>query len=460
MTPEQFERVERLYFEALERPAEERQDYLTAACPDDAAVHEEVCQMLAHAEEGGLSRVREGVLRAAHADSSEAGAIGALEGQQIGKYRVIRKLGEGGMGVVYEAEQTEPVRRYVALKLIKVGMDTREVIARFETERQTLALMDHPNVAHVYDAGATAEGRPYFVMESVRGIPITDYCDRLRLTLWQRLALFEQACNAIQHAHQKGIIHRDVSSSNILVTTQDDQPTVKVIDFGVAKATNHLVTQRTIYTQCGQFVGKPEYMSPEQADPSTQDIDTRSDIYSLGVLLYELLTGTLPFDSKTLREAGVAQIQRIIREVDPPKPSTKLTASGDSEDAGGVTSAESRRTDLRSLTRLIRGDLDWIVMKCLEKNRSRRYESAHALAQDLQRHLSNEPVLAGPPSVSYRLRKFVRRNRGGVLAGGLVATAVVCGGCGTLRRTRSGIAGPRGSRTSDSGRRSHPDVSE
>jgi serine/threonine protein kinase len=345
-------------------------------------------------------------------------------GQSVGRYKLLEKLGEGGCGVVYVAEQTEPVRRRVALKVIKLGMDTREVIARFQAERQALAMMDHVNIARVLDAGATETGRPYFVMELVRGVRITEYCDRSQLNTRQRLELFTKVCQAIQHAHQKGIIHRDIKPSNILVTLHDGVPIPKVIDFGVAKAIEGRLTDATVYTQFHHFVGTPAYMSPEQAEMSGLDIDTRSDIYSLGVLLYELLTGRTPFDGVELVAMGVDAMRKTICEREPSSPSLKLATL----DAAELTTTAQRRSiDAPRLINLLRGDLDWIVMKCLEKDRSRRYATANALSADITRHLSNEPVVARPPSPTYRLQKAFRRHRVAFLAAAAVVVALVLG---------------------------------
>jgi eukaryotic-like serine/threonine-protein kinase len=339
----------------------------------------------------------------------------------IGPYRLLEKLGEGGMGEVWVAEQQKPLRRTVALKLIKAGMDTRQVIARFESERQALALMDHPNIAKVFDAGETPEGRPYFVMEYVQGIPITVHCDRNHLSTRERLELFVQACKGVQHAHQKAIIHRDLKPSNILVAFQDGNAVPKIIDFGVAKATAHNLTDRTLYTELGMLIGTPEYMSPEQAEMSGQDIDTRTDIYSLGAILYELLTGTLPFDPRELRQAGFDEVRRRVRDVDPPKPSTRLSTMGEAS----TVSARNRRMDSISLIRQIKGDLDWITMKALDKDRTRRYGSPSEMAADIDRFLNHQPITARPPGTIYRAKKFVRRHRIGVAVATLLVVLLI-----------------------------------
>ena len=368
-----------------------------------------------------------------------------VPGTMIGPYKLLQQIGEGGMGTVFMAEQTEPVKRKVALKIIKAGMDSKQVIARFEAERQALAMMDHVNIARVFDGGTTGEpgrvsagsargadatllaGRPYFVMELVHGVPITKYCDDNHLTPRQRLELFVPVCNAIQHAHQKGIIHRDVKPSNVMVTLYDGKPVPKAIDFGVAKAIEQKLTERTLFTQYGTMVGTFEYMSPEQAEMSALGVDTRSDIYSLGVLLYELLTGSTPLTHKRMKEAAYTEILRIIKEEEPPKPSTRLSESKDSL----PSISAQRHTEPAKLTKLVRGELDWIVMKALEKDRSRRYETANGFAMDVQRYLADEPVQACPPSAGYRFRKFTRRHKGPVLAASLILLALVGGVIGT-----------------------------
>jgi serine/threonine protein kinase len=344
-------------------------------------------------------------------------------GTIIGRYKLLERIGEGGFGVVYMAEQQHPVRRKVALKVVKPGMDSRQVLARFEAERQALAIMDHPNIAKVLDAGATDSGRPYFVMELIKGEPITEFCDRNQFSPHQRLELFSQVCHAVQHAHQKGIIHRDIKPTNVLVGMHDTTPVVKVIDFGVAKALGQELTDKTLFTGFAQFLGTPLYMSPEQAGQSVLDVDTRSDIYSLGVLLYELLTGTTPFDKARFQKAAHEEICRIIREEEPPWPSTRLSESKDS-----LSSISAQRhTEPAKLTKLVRGELDWIVMKALEKERTRRYETAIGMAHDIERYLHDEPVEACPASTAYRAKKFVRRNRAAFVTATVVTIALVTG---------------------------------
>jgi serine/threonine protein kinase/tetratricopeptide (TPR) repeat protein len=345
-------------------------------------------------------------------------------GTRIGRYKLLQKIGEGGGGIIYMAEQQEPVRRRVALKIIKLGMDTKSVIARFEAERQALAMMDHPNIARVFDAGATETGRPYFVMELVRGVKITEYCDQNILDTRQRLELFIQICQAIQHAHQKGIIHRDIKPSNVLVTLHDGVPVPKVIDFGIAKAIEARLTDKTLFTAYEQIIGTPAYMSPEQAEMSGLDVDTRSDIYSLGVLLYELLTSKTPFDAKELLQNGLDEMRRTLREQEPQRPSTMVTTL---QGAELTATAQHRHAEPPKLIMLLRGDLDWIVMKALEKDRRRRYETANGLAMDVHRYLNSEPVVARPPSRRYRFQKLVRRNKGVFAAVGAVAAALVIG---------------------------------
>jgi serine/threonine protein kinase/tetratricopeptide (TPR) repeat protein len=397
----------------------DREAYLDGACGDDQALRQQV-QALLEAYRGPFR-----LLDAADRETCllNHGPVEDRAGETIGPYRLLEAIGEGGMGVVYMAQQERPVRRKVALKLIKPGMDSRQVIARFEVERQALAMMDHPNIAKVHDAGTTADGRPYFVMELVRGIPITEYCDRERLSIRERLELFVLVCRAVQHAHQKGIIHRDLKPSNVLVTVVDGAAVPKVIDFGIAKAVDQRLTERTCFTAFAQMIGTPLYMSPEQAELSGVDVDTRSDVYGLGVLLYELLTGTTPFDSETLKKAAFDEMRRIIREEEPPRPSTRLSSLG----ATLSTVSARRKADPRRLGPSLRGELDWVVMKALEKDRRRRYETASDFAADVTRYLADEPVEACPPSTWYGLTKFARRHRAGLTSAALIMTAVVAG---------------------------------
>jgi len=414
----------------------ERELYLRGVCGTDAGLrgkieglllaHEQAAGFLATPTAGEPTLPIQGPT--IHmASATIRGVLGEGPGTWIGPYKLLQLIGEGGFGSVFMAEQEQPVRRKVALKIIKLGMDTRQIVARFEQERQALAMMDHPNIARVLDAGATETGRPYFVMDLVKGDPIVEYCDRQNLSIRERLELFAQVCQAVQHAHTKGIIHRDLKPSNILVAMQDGRPSPKVIDFGIAKATSARLTEKTLFTEHRQLIGTPEYMSPEQAEGSL-DIDTRTDVYSLGVLLYELLTGSTPFSSKDLRSAAFQEIQRIIREVEPPNPSTRLSQS--TATIAGV--AASRRTEPKKLGLIVRGELDWIVMKALEKDRRRRYETANGLGADVQRYLAGESVTAAPPHAAYRLRKFLKRNKGPTAAAGATAAALVLGMAGTV----------------------------
>jgi serine/threonine protein kinase/tetratricopeptide (TPR) repeat protein len=394
---------ESIFLYALEcESAAERAAYLDRVCADKPELRAEVESLLcAHERSGDILDLPEKLAETIEEPVTER------PGTVISSYKLLEQIGEGGFGVVFMAEQQQPIRRKVALKVLKPGMDTRQVTARFEAERQALALMDHPNIAKVLDAGQTSSGRPYFVMDLVKGVPITDYCDQAQLTPRERLELFLHVCQAVQHAHQKGIIHRDLKPSNVLVTLHDGAPRAKVIDFGIAKALGQQLTDKTLYTSFAQIIGTPLYMSPEQAALSNADVDTRSDIYSLGVLLYELLTGTTPFDKERFKEVGYDELRRIIREEEPPKPSTRISTMGQAS----TTISAQRRSDPKRLSQLFHGELDWIVMKCLEKDRNRRYETASALAADVQRYLRDEPVQACPPSVWYRWRKFARRKK-------------------------------------------------
>jgi serine/threonine protein kinase len=407
-----------IFLEAIEQQSPEaRALFLDEACARDPELRARVDRLIKSHE----------LLGTFHDDPrTDAATIGQpvteMPGDTIGPYKLLQQIGEGGMGVVFLGEQTEPIRRTVALKIIKPGMDTRQVIARFEAERQALAMMDHPNIARVLDAGTTDSGRPYFVMELVKGVPLTKYCDEHRLTPQARLELFIPVCHAVQHAHQKGIIHRDIKPTNVLVAEYDDRAVPKVIDFGVAKATAQKLTDRTMFTEFGQVIGTVEYMSPEQAKFNQLDIDTRTDIYSLGVLLYELLTGSTPLDRDRLREAAFDEVLRIIREEEPPKPSTRLSSS-----LSLASIAANRHLEPKKLATLVSGDLDWIVMRALDKDRARRYETAAALSSDIERFLTDEPVEARRPTKRYRLKKFIRRNKLGVLAGAAVVSALVIG---------------------------------
>ena len=423
MASARHEKLEQIFHSALELDSQaQRAAFLEASCGDDTELRGHVEGLLnVHGRAGSFLETPPLDLdETLIATASDAPA--AATGAKIGRYKILQEIGAGGFGVVYLAEQEEPVHRKVALKIIKLGMDTREVIARFEAERQALALMDHPNIARVFDAGATETGRPYFVMELVRGVRITQYCDDQRLTVPERLKLLLSVCHAVQHAHQKGIIHRDLKPGNVLVTLQDGRPVPKVIDFGIAKATSQRLTDKTLFTERHQFLGTPEYMSPDQVGGGL-DIDTRTDVYSLGVLLYELLTGATPFDRAVLRKAPYDEIRRIVREVEPPRPSARVQELLRSD----ATIAARRRCEPAALTKLIRGDLDSIVMKAMEKDRTHRYATAKDLADDVERHLRHEPVVAGPPGATYRLRKFVRRHYVGTLASAVVVLALLGG---------------------------------
>ena len=422
---------EAIFHVAREIPtADARRQYLDQICAGDQALRGRVEALLAVHEK------EESFLQSGCDEppsTLERSSLTEGPGTIIGRYKLLQKLGEGGFGVVYMAEQSRPVHRKVALKIIKPGMDTHAVVARFEAERQALALMEHENIARVLDGGVTEAGRPYFVMELVRGVPITEYCDKNLLSMRERLRLFVTVCRAVQHAHQKGIIHRDLKPSNILVTLADGQPVVKVIDFGVSKALNQQLTEKTLFTAFGQMIGTPQYMSPEQAEMSCLDVDTRSDVYSLGVLLYELLTGTTPLEAEKLRAAGYAEIQRIIAEEHPPRPSVRLSTMGDDL----TVVADHRSTDPKRLRQVIQGELDWIVMKSLEKERGRRYTSPSGLAEDVERFLAGQVVEAHPPSKAYRVRKFVQKNKKAVTVGLALITVLLIGFAGVAAALRS-----------------------
>ncbi|HVU24925.1 MAG TPA: serine/threonine-protein kinase, partial [Opitutus sp.] len=422
---ESWQREEQLFTDALARPRGERAAFVARACAGDERLRALVEKLLEEHEQADFleTPAAADLTDAARTEMADDGA--ALEvGTQIGRYRLREPIGEGGCGLVYRAEQAEPVRREVALKIIKLGLDTREVVGRFEAERQALAMMEHPNIARVFDGGATATGRPFFVMELVRGRKITEHCDAAKAPLQPRLRLFLQVCRAVQHAHQKGIIHRDLKPSNILVLELDGAPVVKVIDFGVAKAIEGRLAERTWWTRVEQFVGTPAYMSPEQAAGTRDDLDTRTDIYSLGVLLYELLVGCTPLDGVALRDLPGDEIRRRIRETEPPRPSVRFRGL---EPPTQAQVAHGRGVEPKRLAAHVSGELEWIVMRCLEHDRARRYEAVSGLAEDLERHLAGEPVLARPPTTRYLARKFVGRHRVAFAVGGVVALSLIAG---------------------------------
>jgi serine/threonine protein kinase len=411
---------EEIFHQALARSPDERAVYLEQACSADPALRTAV-EALLRANVGATGFLEQPA--PALVATVDEQPVSEGPGTMIGPYKLLEQIGEGGFGVVFMAEQTQPVRRKVALKVLKPGLDTRQVVARFEAERQALAIMEHPNIAKVLDAGQTGGGRPYFVMDLVKGLPITEYCDQVQFTPRERLELFVHVCQAVQHAHQKGIIHRDIKPSNVLVTVQDGTPLVKVIDFGIAKALGQQLTDKTLFTGFAQLVGTPLYMSPEQAALSSVDVDTRSDVYALGVLLYELLTGTTPFDRERFRKVGYDELRRIIHEEEPPRPSTRVSTLGQA----ATTISTHRKSDPKRLSQLFRGELDWIAMKALEKDRNRRYESASAFAADVRRYLHDEPIRACSPSAAYRFRKFAWRHKVALTTAALVTGALLLG---------------------------------
>ncbi|MCA8943578.1 MAG: serine/threonine protein kinase, partial [Planctomycetes bacterium] len=405
-----FARLRVVFTEALEHPDDGRDAFVDRSCAGDDRLAIEVRRLLeAHAHSGSMFE--------------ESTSPGEQPGDLMGPYELVERIGEGGFGVVWVAAQHDPIARRVALKIVKPGMDSREVLARFEVERRALALMDHPNIARVLDAGATELGRPFFVMELVTGVPVLEYCDRACLPTAGRLELFGQVCAAVQHAHHKGVVHRDLKPTNVMVTLVDGQPVCKVIDFGIAKAIRSKLVERTEFTAHGRFVGTPEYMAPEQSELSDVDVDTRADVYSLGVLLYELLVGARPLEVDEQRARGYLEMLRVVRDVDPARPSTRLSALGNRS----TTVAEQRGTTVRHLGSLLRGELDWIVMRALEKDRDHRYQTVAEFADDVRRFLEDEPVRAGPPSRRYRIRKFVRRHRRAVAVGSFVLCSLVAG---------------------------------
>ena len=423
-------REREVFTAALRCDSAQRDDFLRETCAGNDVLRERVERLLESHQQASA------FLTDGENSSYAAESRDALAGDRIDRYLLLEQIGEGGFGVVYLAEQQAPVQRQVALKIIRPGMDSRQVVARFEAERQALAMMDHPNISRVLDAGATKEGLPYFVMELVLGKPIVEFCNEKNLSTYERLRLFHQVCMAIQHAHQKGVIHRDIKPSNVLVTMKDETPVPKVIDFGIAKAISQQLTEKTLFTRFGQMVGTPQYMSPEQAEMNDLDIDTRTDVYSLGALLYELLTGCPPLDADYLRACGFAEMLRIIQVEEPPTPSSRISTQGTAE----VRLSPVQNADLTSLRKQLVGDIDWIVMKALEKDRTRRYATVAALADDVQRHMSQQPVSAGPPTTTYRLSKFVKRNRAPVLAGLAIAATAMIGIAGVYSSRNAALA--------------------